>query len=298
MENGTSRNTSHSLGRISSRKFLISSEAVVFVIIALLLAWYHFVFRGSVTYWLVFIPIIGFGLSLLDSSIGMGFGTIGSPLLIVLGFSSKEVVPSVLVTQMALASVAAAFHQRKKNANYFNPRGNDVGIEMRLIVLGIVGTVIAAFVYLNLSKEFLNIYLGILVICMSAILLLRSKMSFSWTKVNLISVVSGFNKAISGGGYGPVVTTGLIVSGNPLKNSVGATLFSVIFINTTAFLFYLMTKQIVVVQLPIFLTIGSLIGSQIGPSVTGKMGTRGVKSVFACTVIALGAMTIILTLMK
>jgi uncharacterized membrane protein YfcA len=298
MSHEAPQNRTSNSGRSSSNGFMISSEIVVIIAIGALLSYYHFDFRGPSNSWLFILPLIGAGLSLLDSSMGMGFGTIGSPLLIILGFSSKEVVPSVLIAQASLAIVAAAFHQSKKNVDYFNPNGNDLGIEVRLIAFGLIGTMIASFVYVQLSKEYLNIYVGLLVIAMSALLIMRPKTSFSWSKVNLLSLLSGFNKAISGGGYGPVATTGLILSGNPVKNSVGATLFSVIFINITAFIIYVFTKEISAVELPVFLTIGALIGSQMGPSITGKMGSHKAKSIFACIVMVLGVMTIIMTYVK
>lgn len=289
-------NASSTCNKTGSRMVVISSEIMVVVIIAIILMIYHLLSRGLVSHWLLIIPIVGFGLSLLDSSIGMGYGTIGSPLLIVLGFSSRLVVPSILVSQLVSAVIASTFHQKQGNVNYFDLGRNDAGIVSRLVVFGLIGTVVGAILAIQLSKIYLNTYIGLLVIAMGSILLLKPKLTFSWFKVNLISLISGFNKAMSGGGYGPVATTGLVVTGNPLKNSVGATLFSVIFINITSFVIYLLTKSITSLQLPIFLTIGVLIGSQVGPRITGRIGVSNVAKVaFACISIAMGALIIFLT---
>ncbi|MGC8617975.1 MAG: sulfite exporter TauE/SafE family protein [Thermoplasmata archaeon] len=282
--------------KTGSRKVVISSEIVVVFIITIILTMYHLLLRGPVSYWLVIIPVVGFCLSLTDSSIGMGYGTIGSPLLIVLGFSSKLVVPSILVSQLVSAVIASTLHQKQGNVNYFDIKRNDTGIVFRLIVFGLIGTAVGAFLAIQLSKIYLNTYVGLLVISMGLVLLLKPKLPFSWFKVNLISLISGFNKAMSGGGYGPVATTGLVVTGNPIKNSVGATLFSVIFINTTSFVIYLLTKSITSLQLPLFLTICVLIGSQIGPRITGRMSASNVAKVaFASVSVVMGALTVFLT---
>ncbi|MDA8055360.1 MAG: sulfite exporter TauE/SafE family protein [Thermoplasmatales archaeon] len=275
---------------------MITSEVAVSIIIVSLLVCYHFVMDGPINYWMVVIPIIGFGLSLMDSCIGMGYGTIGSPLLIILGFSSKLVVPSILISQAVTAVIASTLHQRRRNVNYFDIKGNDLRIVSRLISFGLIGTIIGAVVAVQLSKAYLNTYIGLLVIAMGVLLLLRPSITFTWLKVNLLSLVSGFNKAMSGGGYGPVATTGLLVSGNPVKNSVGATLFSVIFINITSFIIFLATKSMTSFQLPIFLTIGVLVGSQLGPRITGRFGgSRIAKALFAFISMTMGMLTIFLT---
>ncbi len=285
-------------GRVTSKKVFISSEITVAAVVIALLAYYHFVFNGSINYWVVVIAVIGVGLSLMDSSMGMGYGTVGSPLLIILGFSSKVVVPAILISQVVAALVASAHHQRLKNVNYFNLKGKDVRVEILLIVFGLVGATAGVFLSLHLSKEALNLYIGGLVIAMSSLLLIRPAIAFSWLKVTALSLVSAFNKAISGGGYGPVATTGLLVSGNPLKNTVAATIFSVIFINLYSFIVYLSTKSFSAFELSIFLTIGVLIGSQIGPGITKKASSNRARTVFACIAMIMGSMTIILTFAK
>ena len=83
---------------------------------------------------------------------------------------------------------------------------------------------------------------GIIVVIMDSQLLIQTKFSFSWARLNLLSLLSGLNKVISGGGYGPVAKTSLPVSGNKVRSYVGVTLFSVIFINITAFVIYLFAR--------------------------------------------------------
>ena len=283
--------------KISSRKLMISSEIFVIAMVAALAATYHFIFGGNTSYWIVLIALIGFALSIMDSSMGMGYGTIGSPLLIILGFSSKVVVPSILFSQAVAGIIAVTLHQRYKNVNILL-KGNDLGIVARLIMFGLTGTIIASFVIINISKLYLNMYIGILIACMAVVTLAGLNFRFSWSKVNILSIISGFNKALSGGGYGPVATTGLLISGNPLRNTVGATLFSMIFMNLTAFGIYLSTKSLSSMELPIFLTIGALVGSQIGPGITGKMGSRNSRRIFSVIALVLGILTIVLTLTK
>jgi hypothetical protein len=51
----------------------------------------------------------------------------------------------------------------------------------------------------------------------------NKKFLFSWRKLFAIGLISAFNKGISGGGYGPLVTGGQIINGRESKSSIGNT---------------------------------------------------------------------------
>lgn len=268
---------------------------LVVVIVGLIAVW-AFVLKQPLTLGVLLIGIFGFLLASMDTAIGMGFGTLGTPVLLIIGFSSTLAVPSILIAQAVSATFGFVLQQRYKNVDMLRLGSKDRKIAWRLVLFGAVGSVIAVLIAISIPKIYLNTYIGLLVIAMGSIIILNMKTVFSWTKINIISFVSGFNKAISGGGYGPVATTGLVVSGHPLKNSVGITLFSVAVINVLAFALYLLSKSITSFELPIFLTIGALVGAQFGPRVTRVMKDRKrIRYLFAIVVIILGVLTIVTT---
>ncbi|MEM0128229.1 MAG: sulfite exporter TauE/SafE family protein [Thermoplasmatales archaeon] len=281
--------------RFGSKFFLILVETIIIAVAVFLLIYLHLLVYGKGNDY-VLIGAIGFGLALLDSSMAMGYGTIGTPVLVLLGFSPKLVVPSILISQMVAASISSFLHHSNKNVNYFDRKKNDSAILFRLLVFGIAGVIIAVFLVTQISKEVINIYIGSLVTAMGMLLLAKPKFEFSWARVNLISLISGFNKAISGGGYGLVATTGLLVSGNPVRESVGITLFSVAILNSVAFAGWYMTGSIESFQLAIFLIIGGMLGSQIGPLITNKANSPRTRVMFACVATALGVFTVISSL--
>jgi uncharacterized membrane protein YfcA len=61
---------------------------------------------------------------------------------------------------------------------------------------------------------------------MGILLLSRKKFTFSWKKIYLIGILSGFNKGLTGGGFGPVTTAGQMIGGRNGKNSIGTTTFA------------------------------------------------------------------------
>jgi uncharacterized protein len=278
-----------------NRNRIVYLILLVAIIVGLIAVW-TLVLKQPLTYGVLLIAVFGFLLAAMDTALGMGFGTLGTPILLIIGLSSKLAVPSILIAQAISATFGFALHNRYKNVNLLSLGSKDQKIAIRMVSFGVIGTIIAVIIAISIPKIYLNTYIGLLIIVMGGILLLRSKTAFSWMKINLISFVSGFNKAISGGGYGPVATTGLIVAGHPLKNSVGITLFSVAVINVLAFILYLFSSSITSYGLPIFLTIGALLGAQIGPKATGAMHSKRIRYAFAIVVIILGILTIATTI--
>ena len=53
-----------------------------------------------------------------DSTLGMMYGTVLSPLLILIGYDVKSVVPAILISQAVGGFIASYKHHRLKNANF------------------------------------------------------------------------------------------------------------------------------------------------------------------------------------
>ncbi len=53
-----------------------------------------------------------------DSSLGMGFGTILSPVLLFMGFEALDVVPSILFSECITGMTAALAHHRVRNVDF------------------------------------------------------------------------------------------------------------------------------------------------------------------------------------
>jgi uncharacterized membrane protein YfcA len=160
----------------------------------------------------------------IDSSIGMGYGTTLTPVLLLMGYNPLQIVPCILLSELVTGLSAAFFHHRFKNSN-FKFGTIDFKIAMIMAACSILGTLAAVFVALNLPKFYVKLYIGVLVLSMGLLILatLKRTYKFSWSKISSLGVLAAFNKGISGGGYGPLVTSGQILSGVESKNAIGIT---------------------------------------------------------------------------
>jgi len=84
---------------------------------------------------------------------------------------------------------------------------------------------VAVLIALKLPVFYLKLYISLLVVAMGIIIVARHKTrnEFSWKKIMGLGVLASFNKGISGGGYGPLIVSGQILSGVETKNSIGIT---------------------------------------------------------------------------
>lgn len=187
--------------------------------------------------------IIAFASEFVDSSLGMGYGTTLAPLLLIMGYNPLMVVPAILVSELITGSLAAFMHHRAGNVQFdfrndpshrlvkkmrllgYMPRSNASKIALVLAGCSLVGAVTAVFVAVNIPKTYLKVFIGLMVLSMGILILLKrnSKPCFSWSKIAGLGILAAFNKGLSGGGYGPLVTSGQILSGVDTKSSVAIT---------------------------------------------------------------------------
>ena len=251
----------------------------------------------------------------IDSGLGMGYGTLLSPLLIIWGFSPISVVPSILITQAFGGLSASIFHHKYGNASFqlrsWNPfyifqkikeygvkesfeKGfsEDLKTVIFITTFGIIATIIAAFAAIRVSTVFLNTYIGILVMLMGVVLLSGITFRYSTPKMYLVGIVSSFNKGFSGGGFGPVVTGGQMVLGQDHKKAISCTTAAEFPICIVGFLIYLFTDSISNWGLIISLGIGAMLAGVAGPRMTRTLDKKTLLLIVSLVMIILGVITL------
>lgn len=179
----------------------------------------------------------------MDATIGMGYGTTLTPLLLLIGFSPLQIVPAILLSQFISGIFAATLHQGAGNVSFdfrndvehkmvkrlgrlgYLPRSTASKVTMVLVISSIFGVFVAVLIALILPVFYLKLYIGLLVLAMGIVIVAKHKTSnkFSWKKIMGLGILASFNKGISGGGYGPLIVSGQILSGVETKNSIGIT---------------------------------------------------------------------------
>jgi uncharacterized protein len=263
----------------------------------------------------LFLMIIAFACEYVDSSLGMGYGTILSPVLIIIGFEPVVSVPAILISQALGGLAASIFHHRLKNVSY-HPESKDFKIVLIISGFGIFATILAALLAIQIPKQYVKVYIGFLVFVMGLIVLWNRKFTFSWRNMIGIGLLSAFNKGISGGGFGPVVTAGQILSGQNHKGAIGATTLAEAPICITGFLTYVIARTSVHFKMPFWkipvkdffaqmfspqlfpwelnlaLILGVILVAPFGPLLTAKLNEKYMSRILGILIIVLGALTL------
>jgi uncharacterized membrane protein YfcA len=160
----------------------------------------------------------------LDSSLGMGYGTTLTPLLLLAGYSPVQIVPAVLFSELLTGIAAGILHHRDGNIDFLRDAQARRTV-LLLTLLSAVGAIAAVTLAIRLPHAWLALAITIIVLSMGAITLatLRRRLRYRPGSVVAVGLVAAFNKGLSGGGYGPLVTAGQVVSGLSAKHAVAIT---------------------------------------------------------------------------
>ncbi|MFQ5574354.1 MAG: sulfite exporter TauE/SafE family protein [Terriglobia bacterium] len=240
------------------------------------------------------VAVLAFFLEYLDASLGMGYGTTLTPLLLIVGFDPIRVVPAVLISQIAAGVVASFFHHRMENVN-FGWGQQDLKVMSTLTLFGLVGAFLAVFVALQLPPVLIEVYIGTLVLAIGIFVFatVNRHFEFSWPKIVGLSFVAAFNKGMSGGGYGPLVTGGQILSGVEGKRAIGITSLAEGLVSTVAVLSYLLLTAKLDLSLAPYLVVGASLSTPLSALTVRKVGTRILRFSIGALTIILGATTVI-----
>ena len=163
--------------------------------------------------------IVGFLAQIVDGALGMAYGVVSSSVLLAFGVPPAAASASVHTAELFTTAASAGSHVWHKNVNW--------RLFRMLAPVGIAGGVLGTYVITSIDgdvlKPFVAAYLGL----MGVYILYRAFRSLTpidqhkYSLVAPLGAVGGFMDAVGGGGWGPVVTTGLVGSGGAPREMIG-----------------------------------------------------------------------------
>ncbi|MBN1798676.1 MAG: sulfite exporter TauE/SafE family protein [Spirochaetales bacterium] len=254
----------------------------------------------------------------IDATLGMGYGTSLTPILLILGFQPLQVVPAVLLSQLFSGILAGVLHHKAGNViftvksmkpRYIMKKIKENGIinslkkglsaHLKVVVIiaacSIAGTIASVFIALNLPKFYLELYIGVLVFIIGFVILLTLNKSyvFSWRKIITLSIIASFNKGMSGGGYGPIVTGGQLLAGVDDKSAIGITSLAEGLTCLVGVLVYLLAQNSIDWSLAPYLCIGAIISVPFSVLTVKQMKTKKLRVFIGIATLILGIITLI-----
>jgi uncharacterized protein len=229
----------------------------------------------------------------LDSSLGMGYGTTLTPLLLLAGFAPLDIVPAILLSEAVTGVAAGLLHQRDGNVNFLrDARARRTAL--LLIALSTIGAIAAAMLAVKVSKQVLTLFIAAIIVAMGIVILLTAGRPFRFRPAGIVAIggVAAFNKGLSGGGYGPLVTAGQVVSGLPPKNAVAITSVAESFTCVVGLTAYLALGREINWGLALPLVTGALLSVPIATLTVRRMPEKGFRRVVGVVTLVLGGLAL------
>ena len=227
--------------------------------------------------------LVGFGAQLVDGALGMAFGVISSTLLISLGVPPQFASAGVHAVEVFTTGASGISHVLHKNVNW--------SLFRRIIIPGVIGGILGAYVITlaaNKARPFVLAYL----ICIGLYLLWRGLRHAHQERkpkiVEPLGFVGGFLDAAGGGGWGPVVTSNLLVQGVEPRKVIGT-------VNTAEFFLSVTISTSFIVQLGTQVFTPALIGLLIGGLLAAPLGAFVAKRVPARPLLVMVGIVLTLT---
>jgi len=160
---------------------------------------------------------VGFFAQLIDGALGMAFGVISSTLLLSLGVPPVTTSATVHTVESFTSAASAVSHVAHRNVDW--------RLFSRLIVPGVIGGVLGAYVLTNVAAETAR-PLVLAYLAMIGLYLLWRGIKYPPSErqprlVEPLGLVGGFLDAAGGGGWGAVVTSNLLVQGASPRKTIG-----------------------------------------------------------------------------
>ncbi|OIO35526.1 MAG: hypothetical protein AUJ74_06015 [Candidatus Omnitrophica bacterium CG1_02_44_16] len=230
----------------------------------------------------------------LDSCLGMGYGTALAPILILLGYNPLNVIPAILTSQLLTDITACFFHHNQRNVN-LKINSKDFKTALLLGILSALGVIASVIIALRIPRWLLTLYIGMMATAIGLVILFTANKTnkFSWNKIMGIGFIAAFNKGISGGGYGPLVMEGQILSGINSKNAVGITAFAEAITCLIGSIFYLLMGKTIDRKLTGLLVASAVPAVPFAALTVKNMPARNLKKYVGIVIMALGLLTLL-----
>jgi len=235
----------------------------------------------------------GFTASLIDGACGMAYGVTSTTFLLTLGIPPAAASASVHASEVFNTGAAGLMHWRSGNVNF--------KLFKKLLIPGIIGAVAGATILSSLHQysQYLKpvvgcytLFLGVLIIRKA---LNKTRTTAKIKRIGLLAGIGGLLDAIGGGGWGPIVTTGLIAGGRNVRYTIGTSTLTKGCVAFTSAVTFIILIGLHHFQVILGLILGGMIAAPIAVRISNKLPVKTLM-LFVGGVVILVSLRIISTL--
>lgn len=162
---------------------------------------------------------VGLFAQIVDGALGMAYGVTSTTFLLSTGVPPAAASASVHIAEIFTTGFSGLSHWKLGNVN-----GR---LFRRLLIPGVVGAVAGAYLVTTLDGDLLKPWISAYLLLIGLYIISKAFRAIRVrteppTYVAPLAVTGGFVDAVGGGGWGPVVTTSLLGSGQDPRTTIGS----------------------------------------------------------------------------
>jgi len=234
--------------------------------------------------------LIGIFAQLVDSTLGMGYGTTCTSFLLSFGVNPAISSMAVHVAEMFTTGASAISHYKFKNINE--------KLVLRLLIPGVLGAVTGAYLLSDvIDGEVIKPYIALYMMILAIVIILkglRKKIVKKETKqIGLLAVFGGFMDSIGGGGWGPIVTSTLMGRGGDPRYTIGSVNTAEFAVAFSSGITFILFEGISGWRVIAGLIVGGVIAAPIGAYLVNKIPRKPITILVGVLLVFLSLRTLI-----
>jgi hypothetical protein len=232
--------------------------------------------------------LAGFMAQLIDGALGMGYGVTCTTFLLSIGINLPAISGSIHTAEMFSSAASGYSHYKFGNVNK--------KLFKALLIPGVLGAVIGAWLLSEFGDNYARyfrpllasytLFLGIRILLNA---FKKNRIAKKVKRVGWLAGAGGFLDSFGGGGWGPLVTSTLILKGRTPKYVIGTVSITEFFVTLASALTFFSLIGLSHWQVIVGLIIGGVTAAPIAARLAGKLP---LKTMF----ISVGALLIIWSL--
>lgn len=214
---------------------------------------------------------VGLFAQVIDGALGMAYGITATTFLLSTGVSPASATASVHIAEIFTTAFSGLSHWRFGNI--------DKSLFKRLLIPGMFGAIAGAFFITSIDGNAIKPWISLYLLGMGLYVLSKAFQHIAAHKrrpkhVIGLALTGGFVDAVGGGGWGPIVTSSLVGTGNDPRTTIGSVNAAEFFIAIAGGVSFALLIGITGWQIIAGLVVGGLFAAPFAAWLCNKLSAR------------------------